>query len=167
MLRVGIISELGTGENLGYCRVSFDEVDMVSGWLPLPSFGTKTVKSWQPVEVNSQVACLLDDDCEQGCVTAVLWSNGDRPPGWANANTMGIQFADGAKVYYDAKVHRMTIDAPESEVVMTCKELNITGDVNVTGDITATKDVTAGPLGIKLTTHKHPTPAGVSGPPTP
>lgn len=31
MFRLGIISEIGEGENLGYARVSFDENEIVSG----------------------------------------------------------------------------------------------------------------------------------------
>ena len=36
MFRLGIISEIGEGENLGYARVSFDENEIVSGWLAIP-----------------------------------------------------------------------------------------------------------------------------------
>ena len=163
MLRLGIISELGTGEYNGYCRVSFDEVEMVSAWLPLPSTGTKTCKVWQPLEVNSQVACLMDKECEQGVVVAALWSDADTPPEWANAQTMGVQFADGAQVYYDAGAHKLIVNAPDSEVEMTITKLKITGDVEVSGEVTAGMAA----IPIALTTHKHPTPSGVSGPPTP
>ena len=174
MLRLGKISELGTDKHLGFARVFFDEVNMVSGWLPLPSIGTKTVKHWQPIEINSQVACLMDDDCEQGYVAAVLWNDDDQPPEWAEDNSedrIGIQFADGATFYYDAKTHELIIEAPESEINITCKNLNlsgnlvIAGDQTVSGSITATGEVQAGI--IKLTQHKHPTPSGVSGIPTP
>lgn len=184
MLRLGIISELGTGEYLGYARVYFDEVDMVSAWLPLPSAGTRTAKHWQPVEVNSQVACLMDEECEQGCVVASLWSDTDTPPDWANENTIGIQFADGAQVYYDSDQHKMVVIAPDTDaevtcknVTMTCEVLKVTGKVDISGDVeidgkghitgqfTSDTEVTA--KNINLTTHKHPTPTGVSGPPTP
>ena len=179
MFRLGIIAELGEGENLGYARVSFDDDDFVSGWLALPSTNTRTAKQWIPVEVNSQVACHLDDLCEQGYIAAVLWSTADTPPKWASPDTIGILFADGAEFYYDAKVHTLTINAPDSEVNITCAKLNVTGEVNikgetsiegdtsVTGEVTATVEVTAGAQKIALTKHKHPTPAGVSGPPTP
>ena len=40
MFRLGIISEIGEGENLGYARVSFDENEIVSGWLAIPSLDT-------------------------------------------------------------------------------------------------------------------------------
>lgn len=173
MLRLGIISEIGEGENAGFARVFFDERNFVSGWLSLPSTNTKTVKQWIPVEVNSQVACLMDEWCKQGCIVAVLWSATDTPPAWASKDTLGIQFADGAEIYYDAATHTLTANAPEAELNFTCKKLNIEGEVNikgntsVTGEVIATEEVTAGAAKIKLTKHKHPTPSGVSGPPTP
>ena len=167
MLKLGIISELGTGKNLGFARVSFDDVGLPSYWLPLPSFRTKNVKVWVPLEINTQIACLMDDYCEQGYIVGALWSDTDRPPEWADANSMGIQFADDVKFFYDAKKSELIIDAPNSALNMRCKNLNITGDVDVSGEVVVSKDVTAGVMGIKLTTHKHPTPAGVSGPPTP
>ena len=125
MLRLGIISELGTGENLGFARVSFDEVGMVSFWLPLPSHATKTAKNWVPIEVNSQVACLMDNMCEQGVIAAALWSKTDTPPDWANENTIGIQFADGAKLYYDSDAQKAILEAPETSLEATIKEADI------------------------------------------
>ena len=183
MLRLGKISELGTGKNLGYARVNFEEVGMVSYWLPLPSFGTKTVKVWQPIEVNSQVACLMDNYCEQGCIAAVLWSATDRPPEWANADRIGAQFADGAYFYYDAKARKLVVEAPESsltavikdadieasdKVKLKCESLDITGDLNVSGAVTANGEVSARALTpltkVSLGGHMHPTAA--TGPPS-
>ena len=142
MLRLGVISELGTGENLGFCRVFFDEVNMVSGWLPLPSVGTKKggVQCWKSIEVNSQVACLMDNRCEQGCIVAVLWSNTDTPPEWATDKIVGIQFADGAKIYFDHEAHKLIVEAPDTEIEMTCKKLNIKGEVSIEGETSISGD---------------------------
>lgn len=173
MLRLGIISEIGEGENLGYARVAFDEIGIVSGWLAMPSLSTKTTKHWVPVEVNAQVACLMDENCEQGAIVLVLWSSEDVPPGWAGPDTMGVQFADGTEVFYNSKDHKLLVNAPDAELAITCKklniegEVNITGNTNVTGEIVASDEVTAGKQKITLTGHKHPTNTGVSGPPTP
>lgn len=179
MLRFGIISELGTGENAGFARVSFDDTEIVSGWLSLPASATKTAKDWRPVEINTQVACLMDEVCEQGIIIMALWSFTDTPPDWANENTTGIMYADGTAIYYDIENKRLSIAAPDAELTIECKKLNVTGEVNiegkttitgdtkVTGEVIATKEVTAGPMKIKLTQHKHPTPVGVSGVPTP
>lgn len=185
MLRFGLISELGTGENAGFARVSFDDSGIVSGWLSLPAGQTKTAKQWQPVEVNTQVACLMDQACEQGVIIMALWSFTDTPPEWATADTIGIQYADGTQVYYDSAAKKLIVNAPDADINISCKALHITGAVNiegntqikgetkitgdtkVTGEVTATEEVTAGAMKIKLTQHKHPTPAGVSGMPTP
>ena len=179
MIQFGLISELGTGENAGYARVYFDDIDMVSDWLALPSFSTKTAKHWIPIEINSQVGCVIDDDTQQGFIAIVFWSDTDTPPKWANENTMGIKFADGAEFFYDSKNKKLTVNASDSELNIKCKSLNVEGKVNikgettikgdtsVTGQITASDEVTAGALKIKLTQHKHPTPSGVSGTPTP
>ena len=165
MLRLGVISELGTGENLGFCRVDFDESNVVSAWISLPSSGTqeRQTKIWQPIAVGSQVACLMDEDCEQGLVVGVVWSNKDLPPDFASESTVGIQFADGAKLFYDSENKKLYFDAPESEINIICKKINITGDVDVTGRIDASVQVAVGAIG--LTTHLHPTPMGVSGAP--
>lgn len=173
MIRFGVVSEMGKDENLGYARVYFDDLDIVSTWLALPSISTKTAKQWIPVEVNSQVVCIMDGDSEQGFIAMVLWSDTDTPPDWASEDTIGIKFFDGAEIYYDSKAHTMICNAPDSELNFKCKkmniegEVNITGDTSVTGEIVATKEVTAGAMKIALTKHKHPTPAGVSGTPTP
>jgi phage baseplate assembly protein gpV len=211
MIRYGLISELGEEGNAGYARVHFDDVDMVSDWLALPSVATKTAKHWIPIEVNSQVGCVIDDDTQQGFIAIVLWSDTDTPPEWASEHTIGMQFADSTEMYYDSEKHTfemkfadsaemcydsdkhtfgvkfsdsaemcydseshtLTVHAPDSELNITCKSLNVEGEVNikgdtsVTGNITASEEVTAGTMKIKLTQHKHPTPVGVSGLPTP
>lgn len=97
MFRLGIISEIGEGENLGYARVSFDENEIVSGWLAIPSMATYKTKHWIPVEVNAQVLCSMDENCEQGAIVLVLWSDTDTPPDWAGPDTMGVKYADGAR----------------------------------------------------------------------
>lgn len=89
MFRLGIISEIGEGENLGYARVSFDENEIVSGWLAMPSMATYKTKHWVPVEVNAQVVCTMDENCEQGAIVLVLWSDTDTPPDWAGPDYHG------------------------------------------------------------------------------
>ena len=154
MFRLGIISEIGEGENLGYARVSFDENEIVSGWLAIPSMATYNTKHWIPVEVNAQVLCSMDENCEQGAIEMVLWSDTDPPPDWAGPDTMGVKYADGAEVFYDAKAHKLSVNAPDSELSIACKKLNVEGEVNITGDTTVTGEITAS---VEVT----------AGPPTP
>jgi len=164
MLRLGVISELGTGEWLGYARVSFDEVDMVSAWLPLPSASTKTAKIWLPIETGSQVSCLMDDECEQGTIQAALWSDDDTPPDWASEKTIGILFADGAKLYYDSEKSKLYFEKINADIEIKCNKLKITGDVDVTGDISSNgkiKGLQVEDVLNDLTQHQH-LPQGLS-----
>lgn len=161
MFRLGIVSELGAGENLGFARVLFDDSGMSSHWLALPSVNTLNTKHWVPVEVKTQVLCLMDPQCEQGGIVMALWSEKDKPPGWAGENTAGIQFPDGTEVFYDWKKKTLTVNAPDAELNIKCKKLNVDSDMFVTGE------VTAGPTKIKLTEHTHTSAVGPTGPPIP
>ena len=125
MFRLGIISEIGEGENLGYARVSFDENEIVSGWLAIPSMATYKTKHWIPVEVNAQVLCSMDENCEQGAIVLVLWSDTDTPPDWAGPDTMGVKYADGAEVFYEEAVNIVLPDAYEGAVKE--QELQVVG----------------------------------------
>jgi len=194
MLRLGIISEQGTGENLGFVRVSFDEADMVSAWLPLPSASTKTTKAWRPIEVGSQVACLMDEECEQGAVVGALWSNDDIPPDFASESAIGIRFSDGAALYYNSETHKAIFNAPDSslsarvkdaeieatdDISLTCSRLEVSGNVEISGNVDVSGsvkstgtvegvDVTATATQVNLSSHMHPTAAtGSPSPPTP
>lgn len=114
MLRYGKISELGTDEWLGYARVNFDELNIVSYWLSLPCFGSKEVKNWVSLPINTQVAVLMHPDNEQGKIIDAIWSDTDTPPEWANETTRGIEFPDGMKIYYNWNEKKLYISAENS-----------------------------------------------------
>lgn len=116
MLKYGLINELGTGENLGFARVEFDELEIKSGWLSLPCSGSKDVKSWVTFPVNTQVAVLMHSDGEQGEIIGSTWSDIDSPPDFANATTRGIMFPDGNKIYYDWNAGKLFVTSAKIEI---------------------------------------------------
>jgi len=160
MLRYGLINELGKGENLGFARVEFDELDIKSGWLSLPCSGSKGVKSWVTFPVNTQVAVLMHRDGEQGEIIGSTWSDTDTPPDFANNSTRGIEFPDGTKIFYDWKAKKLTINTGSTG------SIEITGNVKVTGSIEATSEVSAMTIAGKVSLSKHIHTAN-STPPTP
>lgn len=109
MLRYGKISELGTGEWLGYARVHFEEIDIVSYWLPLPSQGVNGIKHWVSIPVNTQVAVLKHEDGEQHVIVGAIWNDKTPPPNWANENSYGIEFPDGTKIYYNSDDSQISV----------------------------------------------------------
>ena len=116
MLKYGLINELGGGKDIGFARVEFDEQGIVSGWLSLPCSGSKDVKSWITFPVNTQVAVLMHSDGEQGEIIGSTWSEVDGPPGFANDHTRGIEFPDGASVYYDWEKKKLFVLSTKVEI---------------------------------------------------
>lgn len=180
MLRYGTISEVKPEK--GLARVRFEEDDIVSGWLQITQPNTLGDKAYRSLKVNEHVACLMDTHAENGVIIGAIYNKQDTPA--YTGEKCGVKFEDGTEIIYDKaegsyliKLNsgKLIIETP-SDVELTCAKLKVTGDVEVTGkidassDITSETEVTAGPLAIKLTTHKHigvqPGP-GTTGTPVP
>jgi phage baseplate assembly protein gpV len=132
MLKYGKISEIGAGDWLGFARVFFDELNIPSYWLQLPSHG-----NWKPFKINTQVSVLMHPDGEQGIIIGKAWSKTDAPPSWADANTEGIEFSDGTKIYYNTSTNKLIVNAGTDGVI------EITGTLKVDGKIMASGEVEA------------------------
>ncbi len=104
MLRYGIISELGSGDWLGYARVYWDELEMNSYWLPLPCSG-----GWSSFKINTEVSVLMHPDGEQGQILDKVWNDDDPPPSFAGPNTTGYEFEDGTQIYYNETEHKLHV----------------------------------------------------------
>jgi len=107
MLKYGIICEVDNAK--GLARVHFDEIDIVSGWLSLPTQSTKGNKHFVPIAVTTQVAVLMHPDGEQGEIIKAIWSDQDTPPSWADENTQGIEFEDGTIIQYIVSTHKLNV----------------------------------------------------------
>lgn len=110
-------------------RVQFPDHDnMVSAWLPV---GVQKSEGdcdyWLP-DLNTQVACLMDENYEFGVVVCAIYSDADLPP-ISNPDLYYKQFKDGTVIQYDRAAHKLTA--------------NVQGTV----DLTATGNITsASPL---------------------
>jgi phage baseplate assembly protein V len=99
MLRYGNISQINASK--GLARVHFDDVDIVSGWLPIIVPRTNTDKQVDPMEEGEHVACLMDSRDENGVILGAIYSTQDIPPTDAGADTFIRKFADGTIIKYD------------------------------------------------------------------
>lgn len=167
MLKYGLIKEIDA--NKGLVKVSFDDDEIVSGWLPVLKQGTKSNKYFHIFDSGEHVACMMDEHCENGVVLGAIYSKDETPGSVKGADIAGVVFSDGTVVKYDRSSHKMTIQVASGNVEIEATKMKLTGDLEVTGKIKATSDiettqgnvkaplgnVTAGPLNIGLTTHKH------------
>lgn len=183
MLRWGLISEMDTTK--GFCRVKFLDDDIVSPPLQIVYASTQGTKFIMPLEINTCVACLMDQHGDNGVVIGAVYQDEDKPDEGATENAMRIVFADGAILEYDFNAKKFTFDGADSEILVTCKKaevtassgVKITGDVEITGDLKVggkadvTNDVKAGvgPAVRSLLLHTHTVTAvgSPTGPPLP
>lgn len=172
MYRQGIITEIYPDK--GTCRVKFLSDDIVSKPLQICMQGAQDNKFHAPFAINELVACLVDENNEDGVVLGALYNDDDTPSG-ATGDNVRIVFKDGSVIDYDFAAHKLTIDMPTADVVANCKKadisasgkvtinapagIEINGDVSITGTMTASGDITSSTevtaQTIKLTTHVH------------
>lgn len=160
MLRFGLINELGTGENIGFAKVEFDELGIISDWLSLPTDGME----WNPIEKQTQVAVLMHSDKVQGQIIGSVWSDDKIPPEFASDHTKGVQFPDGTKIYYNWNSHKLFLLSTNDEttIEITCKKLIVNGEIEATKEISAMTLTPA--TKVTLSEHVH---AQIGSPPTP
>ena len=129
MIRFGIICDTDAAK--GLARVEFIEDGIVSDWLPIivPK-GLGDSFSWM-LEVNEQVACLMDDRAEDGVIIGSIYSNANQPNG-GNKDKFRAVFSDGTVIEYDKGAHKLTAD------VQGTVEVKATGNVDVETNANAT-----------------------------
>lgn len=149
------VSRLGVIVDADYAkarvRVQVD-VDVITGWLPWIAHRAGNDRAWSAPEIGEQVLVLSEGgNLEMGIALPAVYQ--DKHPAPADsADVQRAVFADGASVTYDRRGHRMVIDLPGGEIVIS-GNVKITGDVTVTGNISASDEVTAGT--VELTQHVH------------
>lgn len=122
MIRFGIICDIDAAK--GLARVDFIEDGIVSDWLPIivPK-GLGDSFSWM-LDINEQVACLMDKHAEDGVILGAIYSNANQPNG-GNKDKFRVVFSDDTVIEYDRAAHKLTAD------VKGAVEVKATGDVDV------------------------------------
>lgn len=93
----------------GFAQVQFPDLDgLVSAWLPLVVKKTLKDKECFTLDGGEQVACLLDDNFENGVVLGAVYSDADMPP-VESSNKLHFQFFDGGSFEYDRSNGTLTI----------------------------------------------------------
>jgi phage baseplate assembly protein V len=167
MLRFGNISSIDADK--GRARVSFPDDGIVSGWLPLVVTKALKDKHYYMPDINEPVACLMDENLEDGVILGAIYNGKTAPGGSKGADITSIEFEDGTLIEYDRSASKLTLKCA-GKVEIETTEAEIKGPLKVTGSITANGEVTARAtsLNVSLSTHNHPTaPPGPVSPPTP
>jgi phage baseplate assembly protein V len=148
MLRFGNISEFNP--QTGYARVTFIDDGIVSDWLQVLVKNSLENKYFHALDVNEQVACLMDDNLEDGVILGAIYSDKITPNN-GNKDVVKVNFSDGSFVEYNRESHeyninikgKININAESDIKIISDSKVNIEGstEVNinaVNANITAT-----------------------------
>jgi len=187
MIRFGIVTERDA--TTAKLRVSLLGDDMATQLLPFVVSGAGSDKFFSLPNVGDQVACLMDENCEDGVVLGAIYSKADATPDGVSDNVTMVRFSDGTVVKYDKASSTVTVDAV-SKVIIKSPDNEVQGPLKVTGKITgegglevsggnatvsgnlsATGQVTAlsntAPVGLSTHVHISAAPGSPTSPPTP
>lgn len=121
MLKFGTVTNINP--MTAKARVQFAEDNITSYWLPILQKKTLKDKYYSVVDIGEQVACLMDENAEDGVILGAIYTSLDEVPAISNLQHL-IKFEDGSFIEFNRDTQMLTIVA---------KTLNIIADVINTG----------------------------------
>ena len=131
MLKFGIVTNINP--LTAKARVEFADDGMNSYWLPILQNKTFKDKYYSVVDVGEQVACLMDENCEDGVILGAIYTNLDEVPATSKDQHL-IKFEDGSFIEFNKENQMLTI---------VTKTLNIVADIINTGTFENTDGITS------------------------
>ena len=131
MLRFGTVTNINP--LTAKARVEFADDNMISYWLPILQKKTLKDKYYSVVDVGEQVACLMDENCEDGVILGAIYTNLDEVPAISSSQHL-VKLEDGSFVEYNRENEMLTVVA---------KTINLIGDVVHTGKLENTDGITS------------------------
>lgn len=123
MLRFGNITEVDPAK--GYARVTFTDDGIVSDWLQFLTLGAIKDSFSNTFSINEQVACLMDENSEEGVILGAIF-NDSTPPKNAGNGIFRVKFEDNSVIEYNKNSHEYTLDIKGKINITAQSEANIT-----------------------------------------
>lgn len=131
MLKFGTVTNINP--LTARARVEFAQDNMTSYWLPILQKKTLKDKYYCVVDVGEQVACLMDENCEDGVILGSIYTNLDSVPAVTKEQHL-IKFSDNSLIEYNKETQTLTINV---------KQVNIIADILNTGTFNNTAGITS------------------------
>lgn len=122
MLRFGNISEIDVDKC--FARVKFIDDGIVSDFLQIIVMGAINNKYFHMLDINEQVACLMDENSEEGVILGAVFNNKTNPDG-GNKDIVRIKFSDNSSIEYNRSTHEYNIDIKGKINIKSDSEVNI------------------------------------------
>ena len=131
MLRFGIVSQINPV--LAQARVSFGDDDLTSYWLPVLQLKTMKDKFFVMPDIGEQVACLMDENSEDGVILGAIYSTEDVPI-VTSEKQISLNLENNSLVNIDKETNTLTI---------TFQNINLNGSINHKGVLINTDGITS------------------------
>lgn len=131
MLRFGIVSQINPV--LAQARVNFGDDDSTSFWLPVLQTKTMKDKFYSIPDVGEQVACLMDENSEDGVILGAIYSTEDVPV-VTSEKQISLNLENNSLINIDKETNTLTI---------TFQNINLNGNINHTGMLINTDGITS------------------------
>lgn len=114
--RRGIVTEVDVSSHRLRAQLP-DRDGMVTGWLDVLVSSASTDKVARLPAPGNQVAVLLDENDEAGCVLGALYSKADPVPEGMHEALWRIEFRDGGVIEYDADAGIVRLTPPSGGAI--------------------------------------------------
>ena len=106
MLRFGIVSQIDP-INV-QARVSFEDDESTSFWLPILQTKTLKDKFYAMPDIGEQVACLMDENSEDGVILGAIYSTEDVPV-TQSEKEISMNLEDGSYINANKESQTLTV----------------------------------------------------------
>lgn len=131
MLRFGVISQINASKV--EARVRFEDDDSTSFWLPILKTKTLKDKFYSMLDIGEQVACLMDENSEDGVILGAIYSAEDLPAKQTEKE-MSINLENGSFLNINKETDTLTISF---------KNIKLVGDITNEGYFSNTKGISS------------------------
>lgn len=131
MLRFGIVSQINPV--LAQARVNFGDDDSTSFWLPILQTKTLKDKFYSIPDIGEQVACLMDENSEDGVILGAIYSTEDTPV-ITSEKQISLDLENNAQINIDKETNTLTV---------TFQNINLNGNINHNGVLINTDGITS------------------------
>ena len=131
MLRFGNITEIDVSKC--YARVKFLDDGIVSAPLQIVVMGALSTKFFHIFDINEQVACLMDENSEDGVILGAVFSD-DITPDAGDKDVVRVLFPDDSSIEYNRNSHEYNIDIKGKINITAESDINIKSDAEVNLD---------------------------------
>jgi hypothetical protein len=103
-------------EYFGYVKVYFPHNNITSDWSPVAQLNAKDNKSSRPLDINTQVECLVSHSYDKVTVIGALYNDETQMDKDAGPDKCRDLFKDGTFFEYDRSTHTYKIDNKNHDV---------------------------------------------------